>query len=359
MNINEFDQRENCNHRKKARSFVPTEDLMDGLINDSTDELTDDSTDEFEAEDGITRSLSEPQQIELEPGLRLDTGIAAALAKSRSFIQTLFETGNITVNGETKKANYKVKAGDRVAVVVPAPRELKIEPEELPLDIVYEDEDLLVVNKAQGMVVHPAPGAWQGTLVNALLFRVRSLSGINGVLRPGIVHRIDKDTSGLLLVAKNDLAHQGLAEQIKDHRVKRNYLAFVHGVVKEAAGTVDAPIGRDPQDRKRMAVRLQNSKSAITHYRVMERFTDLSYIEASLETGRTHQIRVHMAYIKHPVLGDPLYGPRHNCFSLQGQMLHAYQLAFTHPRTGEEMVFKTGLPQRFEEIFARLRRGEA
>lgn len=301
---------------------------------------------------------TEAIEISLVAGVRLDVGIAGALAKSRSFAQNLVETGSVKVNGAVKKSNYKVRADDRIEICLPESQALQAEAEDIPLEIVYEDEDLLVVNKPQGMVVHPAPGAWGGTLVNALLFRVRDLSGINGVLRPGIVHRIDKDTSGLLVVAKNDAAHQGLAAQLKEHKVERRYRAIVHGVMAEASGTVDAPIGRDVQDRKRMAVTWQQAKPAVTHYQVLERYAEFTYIEAWLETGRTHQIRVHMAYLQHPVLGDPRYSRKQSPYPLNGQLLHAAALSFTHPQSGETVTFQAPLPALFQEILTRLRQGE-
>ena len=301
--------------------------------------------------------VEETLTLSLPPGERLDVALAAALNKSRSFIQTIIDEGHVHVNGSTKKANYKMREGDRAEVEIPAPQVLNVVPEEIPLDIVYEDQDVLVVNKPQGMVVHPAPGAWKGTLVNALVYHCRDLSGINGVLRPGIVHRIDKDTSGLLVVAKNDEAHRALAEQIKAHTVARRYRALVHGLINEPSGTVDAPIGRDPSERKRMAVTFQNSKEAVTHYQVLERLAEYTYVEARLETGRTHQIRVHMAYLGYPVVGDPLYGPKRNPFNLEGQVLHAIHLGFKHPRTGHYLEFETPLPDYFERLLNELRHG--
>ncbi len=292
--------------------------------------------------------------LELPPEIRLDIGVSNSLEKSRSFVQGLIRDSRVRVNGKVQKANYKVRERDVIEVEIPAPQSTDIQGEDIPLDIVYEDDDLLVVNKPQGMVVHPAPGAWQGTLVNALLFHCRNLSGINGILRPGIVHRIDKDTSGLLVVAKNDEAHQGLAAQIKAHSMARRYKAIVYGRLEESSGTVDAPIGRDPGERKRMAVTFGNSKPAVTHYTVLCRANEFTYVEAKLETGRTHQIRVHMAYLQHPVLGDPVYGPRHSKFELPGQMLHAAQLGFIHPRTGEQMNFLVDVPPVFAKMLIKL-----
>ncbi len=311
---------------------------------------------ELEIQDRDDQESEPKMEFELAEGTRLDVGVTEVVGKSRSFIQGLIEDGHVLVNGASKKSNYKVRTKDKITVILPPPKELQVEAEDIPLEILYEDEDVLVVNKPQGMVVHPAPGAWTKTLVNALLYHCRNLSGINGVLRPGIVHRIDKDTSGLLVVAKNDLAHQGLAEQIKAHSMARRYLAIVHGVVFEPSGTVEAPIGRDPADRKKMAVVFQNAKEAVTHYKVLERFRDFTLIEARLETGRTHQIRVHMAYLKHPVLGDPLYGPRKNPFGLQGQMLHAQLLGFQHPRTGEYMEFSAPPSELLQKVLEGIRR---
>ncbi|NPV26631.1 MAG: RluA family pseudouridine synthase [Firmicutes bacterium] len=274
---------------------------------------------------------------------------------SRTHVQKLIAEGLVTVNGQSVKANYKLRAGDQVEFILPPPVELEVLPEPIPLDVLYEDADVIVVNKPQGMVVHPAHGNYHGTLVNALLAHCRDLSGINGVLRPGIVHRLDKDTSGVLVVAKNDQAYQNLAEQIKAHEVTRRYVALVHGVMREPAGEIEAPIGRDPHDRKRMAVVNQGGKEAITGYRVLERFQDYTLIEARLKTGRTHQIRVHMAFLGHPVVGDPVYGPRKAHFGLRGQALHAEVLGFKHPRTGEYLEFTAPLPAYFSELLKRLR----
>ncbi len=290
---------------------------------------------------------------------RLDVFLTENLAGfTRSYVQKLIEEGRVEVSGRPAvKSNLRLIAGQEILVRIPPPLELSLEAEDIPLDIVYEDAHLLVVNKPQGMVVHPAAGNYSGTLVNALLHHCRDLSGINGVARPGIVHRIDKDTSGLLVVAKTDLAHLGLAEQIKSHTMARRYLALLHGVMPEPGGTVDAPIGRDPKDRKKMAVVHIHSKPAITHYTVRERFLEHTYAECRLETGRTHQIRVHMAYINHPVLGDPLYGPHRNKFELEGQALHAALLGFTHPVSGEVMEFTAPLPGYFQLLLAELRQG--
>jgi len=317
-------------------------------------ELDDDGSSEEVLFSGSTQS-AELETFELEGGIRLDVGVTDVLGKSRSFVQGLISQACVKVNGSPKKANYKVRQGDKIAVEIPTLRESTAEPENIPLHILYEDDDVLVVNKRQGMVVHPAPGAWTGTMVNALLYHCHNLSGINGVLRPGIVHRIDKDTSGILVVAKNDIAHQGLAAQLKAHTMARKYLTIVHGVVLEPSGTVDAPIGRDPSNRKRMAVVMNHSKTAVTHYTVLERFREATYIEVRLETGRTHQIRVHMTYVKHPVLGDPVYGTRKNKYGLQGQMLHAAHLGFEHPRTGKWMEFDVPVPKTFANVLEKLR----
>ena len=291
-------------------------------------------------------------------GLRLDLVLAQKYGElSRSRIQKLIKEGQVLVNGKTGKPNLLVKKGDEIKLSLPEPRELEVLPQEIPFQVVYEDQDLMVVNKPQGMVVHPAAGNYEGTLVNALLYYCRDLSGINGVLRPGIVHRIDKDTSGLLLVAKNDFAHQELARQIKEHALTRIYRAVVHGSIPEPAGVIDAPIGRHPVHRKKMAVVLKNSKRAVTHYRVLERFTGFTYIEARLETGRTHQIRVHMSYLGYPVAGDPLYGPQKNRLDLKGQALHAAVLGFVHPRTGDYLEFEAPLPEYFQALLDRLRNG--
>ncbi|MBM7644290.1 23S rRNA pseudouridine1911/1915/1917 synthase [Scopulibacillus daqui] len=273
---------------------------------------------------------------------------------SRTRIQEMIKDGLITVNDQAVKPNYKINGGDRIKVEINEPEPLSVEPENIPLDIVYEDQDLLVVNKPRGMVVHPAPGHYAGTLVNGLLYHCRDLSGINGVLRPGIVHRIDKDTSGLLVVAKNDQAHRSLAEQLKEKTTHRIYKAIVHGVLSHQEGTIDAPIGRDEKDRKKMAVTRKNSKEAVTHFFVEERFRQYTFVKCELETGRTHQIRVHMAYIGHPVAGDPKYGPK-KTLSINGQALHAAELGFIHPSTGERMIFKAPIPADMENELKKCR----
>ncbi|KKM12414.1 pseudouridine synthase [Clostridiales bacterium PH28_bin88] len=296
-----------------------------------------------------------PGEVE---GERLDVYLAREVPDlSRSRVQKLVADGLVTVNGNVAKANYRVKANDRIVLTVPEPEVPEAVPEPIPLDILYEDADLIVVNKPRGMVVHPAAGNYRGTLVNALLYHCQDLSGINGSLRPGIVHRIDKDTSGVLVAAKNDEAHRCLASQIKEHTVTRVYVALVHGRVTAPAGIVDAPIGRHPVDRQRMAVVSKNARRAVTHYRLLEVFHDYTLVEARLETGRTHQIRVHMSYLGHPVVGDPKYAPgRKNPFSLESQALHARVLGFRHPRTGDYMEFEAPLPPVFREILATLRK---
>ncbi|UIO40650.1 RluA family pseudouridine synthase [Brevibacillus brevis] len=273
---------------------------------------------------------------------------------SRSQVQAWVKEGRVTVNGEPIKNNYKLQAEDEVTLRVPPPKEMAIQPEEMSLDIVYEDSDIVVVNKPRGLVVHPAPGHYSGTLVNGLLAHCKDLSGINGVLRPGIVHRIDKDTSGLLMVAKNDKAHMGLAEQLKAHTVNRKYVALVHGVIPHEMGTIEAPIGRDPKNRQQMAVVFENSKPAVTHFIVLERFKEYTMVELKLETGRTHQIRVHMKYIDYPLAGDPKYGPK-NTLELDGQALHAKTLGFIHPRTGEQLEFEAPMPKEMLDVIEVLR----
>lgn len=295
---------------------------------------------------------------ELE-GNRIDSALASSFTNnSRSFFQKLLETDAIEVNGKVNNSKkYKVKSGDVIRVVLPEPKALDVIPENIPIDIVYEDDDVLVVNKPKGMVVHPANGNESGTLVNAILYHCgASLSSINGVIRPGIVHRIDKDTSGLLMIAKNDYAHNCLAEQLADHSITRAYRAIVYNNFSEDQGTIDKPIGRDPKDRLKQAVTDLNSKRAVTHYKVLERFGNYTLIEARLETGRTHQIRVHMAYIKHPLLGDLVYGPKKKMLGVDTQMLHAKVLGFKHPATGVYMEFDSPLPTEFETVLAKLRK---
>lgn len=287
---------------------------------------------------------------------RIDKYITENLGEdvSRSQVQLWIADGHVSVNEGPIKSNYKVSQGDRIVLKVPEPSAVEIIPEDIPLEIAYEDADVIVVNKPRGMVVHPAPGHSSGTLVNALMFHCKDLSGINGELRPGIVHRIDKDTTGLIMAAKNDKAHASLAAQLKEHSVNRRYLALVHGNISHDQGTIDAPIGRDAQDRKLYTVTDRNSKHAVTHFTVVERFGDYSLLELKLETGRTHQIRVHMKYIGHPLVGDPVYG-KSKGIKLNGQALHAAVLGFVHPSTGEYMEFSAPMPSDMIELLTILR----
>lgn len=289
-------------------------------------------------------------------GIRIDKFLADSVPDiSRSSIVNLIDTGNILVNEKQINKKYKLSVGDIIKIEIPEPVPYEAKAENIALDIIYEDDDLLVVNKPKGMVVHPAPGNYEGTLVNALLFHCKdSLSGINGVMRPGIVHRIDKDTSGLLIVAKNDLSHTILAGQIKEHSFTREYEAVVFGNLKEENGTVDAPIGRNPIDRKKMCITTKNSKNAVTHYSVICRYKGYTHIKCILETGRTHQIRVHMASLGHPVAGDLVYGVKNEKTDFTGQCLHARKIGFIHPRTGEYMEFTSDLPDYFKKFLRKL-----
>lgn len=291
-------------------------------------------------------------------GIRIDRFLSEQLPEhSRSYIQKLIKDGQVSIEGKAVKSNYKIAGSEEIALLIPDQVIPDILPEDIPLDILYEDQDLIVINKPKGMVVHPATGHYSGTLVNALMYHCKDeLSGINGVMRPGIVHRIDRNTTGSLLVCKNDFAHNAIAEQLKVHSITRRYRAIVHGNLKDDQGTVDAPIGRHPIDRKKMAIEPRNGRDAITHYHVLERFGNYTYIECQLETGRTHQIRVHMSSIHHPIVGDDVYGPAKCPFSgLQGQTLHAQVLGFIHPRTGEYMEFSAPLPEYFENLLTKLR----
>lgn len=295
-----------------------------------------------------------------QDGMRLDRFLAGELKdRSRSYIQKLIKEERASLNGKTGKASSRIRVDDRISIVLPPLSELEVKPEKMDLDILFEDEDIILVNKGKDMVVHPCPGRYSGTLVNGLLYHCRDgLSGINGVLRPGIVHRIDKDTTGVLVVCKTDLAHRSLAEQLKEHSINRRYQAIVYHNFREESGTVEGPIGRDPANRKRMAVEPRNGKPAVTHYRVLSHLNHrFNHIECRLETGRTHQIRVHMASIHHPLLGDTLYGPASPPPGLAvpgGQCLHAALLGFIHPRTGEYVEFQAPLPDYFRDLLKKL-----
>ena len=292
---------------------------------------------------------------EKSEGTRIDKYLSDMLEeKSRSFIQELIKKEKVVVNNKIPKSNYKVKAFDNIELEVPEPEILKVDAEDIPLNILYEDNDVIVVNKEQGMVVHPAPGNYNGTLVNALLFHCKDLSGINGIIRPGIVHRIDKDTSGILVVAKNDEAHNKLSEQLKNHSMKREYYALIEGRLKNDSGTINKPIGRNKKDRLKMGI-VEDGKLAVTHYEVLERYNGYTLIKCILETGRTHQIRVHMSSIGFPLVGDPLYGFKRQKFKLDGQMLHAKTLGFIHPEASEYMEFNSELPKYFINIIDKLR----
>ncbi len=306
--------------------------------------------------------MGEPEYFvadETAAGARLDAYLAGVAAETtRSQAAKLIEDGAVTVNGRPAKPSYRVKTGDRVELTKPEPVALDLTPEDIPLTVLYEDSDVIVIDKPRGMVVHPAAGNYTGTLVNALLRHCTDLAGINQTLRPGIVHRLDKDTTGVLMVAKNDLAQVSLSAQIKDRTVKRLYQGLVTGNLKENTGLIDAPIGRHPADRKRMAV-VAGGRHAVTHFRVLERFGQYTLVEARLQTGRTHQIRVHFAYIGHPVVGDPVYGSRKQAFELAGQALHAQTLGFNHPRTGEYLEFSAPLPADMGGVLAGLRENPA
>lgn len=288
-----------------------------------------------------------------ETGKRIDKYISEKLDLTRSRVQKLIDDGMVSINGNPAKSSAKVNEGEILTVEIPELKTLEVVPEEIPLNILYDDDDVLVIDKPKGMVVHPANGNYTGTLVNAIMAKYKdNLSGINGVIRPGIVHRIDKDTSGVLVIAKNDKAHLKLAEQLKEHSMTRVYVAVVRGKLKNPVGVIDAPIGRNPKDRKKMGV-VANGKRAVTHYKVIKELDDCSIIEVRLETGRTHQIRVHMAYIGHPLLGDNVYSNGKNKYGFVGQALHAKILGFIHPSTGEYMEFSSNLPEEFEKLLAK------
>ncbi|WP_438446334.1 RluA family pseudouridine synthase [Gorillibacterium sp. sgz5001074] len=320
-----------------------------GDLSDEVEALEEEWVDESEDEIVLT--------VETEfAGQRIDKYLSDSMdtVVSRTQVQGWIKDGWVSLNGGPVKANHKLEEGERITVRIPKPVEVEIEPENLQLEVVYEDSDVIVVNKPRGLVVHPAAGHYTGTLVNGLLFHCTDLSGINGKLRPGIVHRIDKDTSGLLMAAKNDNAHRSLAAQLKEHSVTRRYIAVVHGVVQHELGTIDAPIGRDPHDRKLYTVTDKNSKHAVTHFTVLERLKEHTLLELKLETGRTHQIRVHMKYIGYPLVGDPAYGKSRDR-EMKGQALHAAVLGFQHPSTGEYQEFSAPIPADIEELLARLR----
>ena len=296
-------------------------------------------------------------EIQEDQQMRLDKYLAEQFPEqTRSYLQKLIKEGAVLVNGKSVKTGFQLSKGDEVSVSIPEPKELDVEPQKMDLDIVYEDDDVILINKPKGMVVHPAPGHTTDTLVNGLLYHCKdNLSGINGVARPGIVHRIDRDTTGILIVCKNDMSHNSIAAQLKEHSINRRYRALVHGNLKDDTGTVEGPIGRHPIDRKKMSINEKNGKPAVTHYTVLERFGNYTLIECKLETGRTHQIRVHMTSIGHPLVGDEVYGPAKCPFKLQGQCLHAMILGFVHPRTGEYMEFSADLPAYFEDLLRKLR----
>lgn len=291
-------------------------------------------------------------------GKRADIGLAEALGLTRSNMQKLLEEGRAVRGTKVLKSNYKLKVGEEINVTLPEPEPLDVQPENIPLDIIYEDEDVVVVNKPRGMVVHPAAGNYSGTLVNALLYHCKNLSGINGVIRPGIVHRLDKDTSGIMICAKNDVAHLSLSQQIQSKTAKRTYLAVVRGNIKTDSGVIETLIARDKNDRKKMAVVKEDGRNAVTEYEVVERFGKYTIVRCKLQTGRTHQIRVHMEYLGYPLVGDPKYSPMKTPFSINGQALHSQTLEFTHPRTGEVMKFEAAWPEDFQKIVTRLRLGQ-
>lgn len=309
-------------------------------------------------EDG---ALGEQEKLiitENEAGQRADVGLAALLELTRSNMQKLLDEGRAVRGAKVLKSNYKLKLGEEIIVTLPEPQPLDVQPENIPLDIIYEDEDVVVVNKTRGMVVHPAAGNYTGTLVNALLYHCKNLSGINGVIRPGIVHRLDKDTSGIMICAKNDAAHVSLSQQIQAKTAKRTYLAVVRGNIKTDSGVIETQIARDKNDRKKMAVVKEGGRDAVTEYEVLERFGKYTIVRCKLRTGRTHQIRVHMEYLGYPLVGDPKYSPMKTPFSIKGQALHSQTLEFTHPRTGERLHFEAPLPEDMHKIVTRLRLGQ-
>ena len=312
--------------------------------------------------ESIANGISDEREIliitENEAGQRADVALAAMLELTRSNMQKLLDEGRAVKGTKIIKSNYKLKLGDEIIVTLPEPQPLDVQPENIPLDIIYEDEDVVVVNKARGMVVHPAAGNYSGTLVNALLYHCKNLSGINGVIRPGIVHRLDKDTSGIMICAKNDAAHVSLSEQIQSKTAQRTYLAVVRGNIKTDSGVIETQIARDKDDRKKMAVVKEGGRNAVTEYEVVERFGKYTIVKCKLKTGRTHQIRVHMEYLGYPLVGDPKYSPMKTPFSINGQALHSLTLAFDHPRTGERMEFEAKLPEDLHKVVTRLRLGQ-
>lgn len=309
-------------------------------------------------EDGIEAGLETVTAEAEKAGTRADVFLAAKLGVSRSNMQKLLEDGRIKRGEKIIKANYKVRAGEMFVVDIPEPEPIEAVPENIPLDIIYEDDDVVVLNKARGMVVHPAPGNYTGTLVNALLYHCSNLSGINSAIRPGIVHRLDKDTSGIMIVAKNDAAHISLSQQIQSKTAVRTYLAVVRGNIKTDSGTIETQIARDKTDRKKMTVVKEGGRDAITDYEVLERFGKYTLVRCKLRTGRTHQIRVHMEYLGYPLVGDPKYSPMKTPFGIKGQALHSHTLEFTHPRTGERMKFEAPLPEDMHKIITRLHNGQ-
>lgn len=309
-------------------------------------------------EDGIEAGLETVTAEAEDAGTRADVFLAAKLGVSRSNMQKLLEDGRVKRGEKIIKANYKVRAGEMFVVDIPEPEPIEAVPENIPLDIIYEDDDVVVLNKARGMVVHPAPGNYTGTLVNALLYHCSNLSGINSAIRPGIVHRLDKDTSGIMIVAKNDAAHISLSQQIQSKTAVRTYLAVVRGNIKTDSGTIETQIARDKTDRKKMAVVKEGGRDAITDCEVLERFGKYTLVRCKLRTGRTHQIRVHMEYLGYPLVGDPKYSPMKTPFGIKGQALHSHTLEFTHPRTGERMKFEAPLPEDMHKIITRLHNGQ-
>lgn len=309
-------------------------------------------------EDGIEAGLETVTAEAEDAGTRADVFLAAKLGVSRSNMQKLLEDGRVKRGEKIIKANYKVRTGEMFVVDIPEPEPIEAVPENIPLDIIYEDDDVVVLNKARGMVVHPAPGNYTGTMVNALLYHCSNLSGINSAIRPGIVHRLDKDTSGIMIVAKNDAAHISLSQQIQSKTAVRTYLAVVRGNIKTDSGTIETQIARDKTDRKKMAVVKEGGRDAITDYEVLERFGKYTLVRCKLRTGRTHQIRVHMEYLGYPLVGDPKYSPMKTPFGIKGQALHSHTLEFTHPRTGERMKFEAPLPEDMHKIITRLHNGQ-